>query len=148
MVFFTRQLYDGVQDCSGWTRKAENEWRRRARLYQAYLDLVAPMFPKAVVGLAENSLHDAVVESLAQNTGTLSLIMDAGGTAGPFSGRRVQLTFGGMKRPVSTRRLVGQWWFYEELHFSSRARFSLHVLFDTSELQIEADEVSIRRLGF
>lgn len=146
MVFFTRQLLDGVQDDSGWTRKAGREWRRRTELYRRYVAVITPMLPASVVRLCRETLHDAVVESVHQTSDTFALVMDARGALGGFRGRRVRLVFSGVKRRVPTRGLVGRWWLYEEPHLCSHARFSLHVLFHEDELEIEADELSIRRV--
>lgn len=146
MVFFTRKLHDGVQDESGWARRADREWKWRAKVYRRYVSAITPMLPTSLVRLCSETLHDALVESVEQDSGTLTLVMDARRALGGFSGRRVRLVFRGVRRRISTRGLVGKWWLYEEPHLSSRARFSLHVLFDKSEMEIEADDVSIKRL--
>lgn len=91
-------------------------------------------------------LHDAVVESIEQDSCTLTLIMDARGAFGGFTGRRVRLLFRGVRHRVPTRGIVGRFWLYEEPHLCSRARFSLHILFNQGEMEIEADELSIQRL--
>jgi len=146
MIFFTRQLQDGIQDDSGWTRRAGREWKRRAKIYRSYEAVIAPMLPAAVVTLCRKTLHDAVVESAEQDSGTLRLVMDARGALGGFRGHRVRLIFSGVKRRIRARGLVSKWWLYQEAHLSSRARFSLHVLFHRDEIEIEADELSIKRL--
>lgn len=146
MVFFTRKLQDGVQDDSGWTRRAGREWKRRAEVFRHYVTAITPMLPTAVIRLCRETLHDAVVESVEQDSGTLTLVMDARRALGGFRGRRVRLVFSGVRRRIPTRGLVGSWWLYEEPHLSSRARFSLHVLFHKGEMEIEADELSIKRL--
>lgn len=43
-------------------------------------------------------------------------------------------------------RLRGQWWLYDEAHLSSHSRFSLHVMFDKSDVEIDADALEIERL--
>lgn len=146
MIFFTRQLQDGVQDDSGWTRRAGQEWKRRAEIYRRYLAVIAPLLPSSVRRLCRETLHDAVVTSAKQHRGKIILVMDARGALGGFRGYRVRLTFSGAKRPIRTRGLVGNWWLYEEAHLSSRARFALHVLFHRGELEIEADELSIQKV--
>ena len=146
MIFFTRQLQDGVQEDSGWTRRAGREWQRRSAIYRRYMAAITPMLPPSVVRLCRETLHDAVVESLEQSSGTLKLVMDARGALGGFRGHRVRLVFSGMKRRIPTRGLVGRWWLYEEPHLCSRAQFSLHVLFHRGEMEIDADELSIKRL--
>lgn len=146
MVFFTRQLQDGVQDDSGWTRRAGREWKRRAEIYRRYVAVIRPMLPTSVVRLCSETCHDAVVESTQQHSGNLTFILDARGALGGFRGHRVQLKFKGVRRRVATRGLVGRFWLYEEPHLSSRAHFSLHVLFDRGEMEVEADELLIQQL--
>lgn len=146
MVFFTRQLQDGVQHDSGWTQRAGREWKKRAGIYRRYVSVIAPMLPAAVVRLCRETLHDAVVESVEQGSDTLALVMDARGALGSFRGRCVRLVFKGVQRRIPTRGLAGRWWLYEEPHLCSRARFSLHVLFHQGEIEIEADELSIQRV--
>src|SRR5262249_24910305 len=60
-----------------------------------------------------------------------------------YRGRKVRLTFHRVRRAVVISKLVGQWWLYHEAHLCSSARFSLHVLVDMSELEIEANELTI-----
>ena len=146
MVFFTRQLYDGMQPESGWERRAEREWTRRLKTYRRYEAVIAPLLPTSVVRLSRETLHDAVVQSVEQSTGSLTFDLDARRALGGFGGRRVRLSFTGVRRRIRTRGLVGHWWLYEEAHLSSRAKFALHVLFDTTELEIEAEELRIRRV--
>ena len=146
MIFFTRELQDGVQDDSGWTRRAGREWKRRAEIYRRYMAVIAPVLPLSVRRLFRETLHDAVVTSVKQQHGTLKLDLDARGALGGFRGYRVRLSFRGVKRPIRTRGVEGNWWLYEEAHLSSRARFALHVLLHRGELEIEADELSIQKL--
>ena len=145
MVFFTRQLYDGMQPESGWERRAQREWMRRWKISRRYEAVIAPLLPAPVVRLSHETLHDAVVESVEQRTGSLTFVMDARRAMGGFAGRRIRLTFTGVRRRIRTRGLVGHWWLYEEAHLCSRAKFALHVLFDSTELEIEADELRIQR---
>lgn len=146
MIFFTRQMQDGMQDGSGWTRKAGREWDRRAEIYERYLAAIQPMLPSSILRVCRETLHDAVVQSVEQTPGTLDLVMDARGALGGFRGQRVRLHFQGVRKRIRTTGLVGSWWLYEEAHLSSRATFSLHVLFHEGELEIEADKLTIRRL--
>jgi hypothetical protein len=145
MVFFTRQLYDGMQPESGWERRATAEWMRRWKISRRYEAIIAPLLPASVVRLSRETLHDAVVESVEQRTGKLTFVMDARRALGGFAGRRIRLVFTGVQRRIRTRGLVGHSWLYEEAHLCSRAKFALHVLFDSTELEIEADELRIRR---
>src|SRR5687768_10880357 len=113
MIFFTRALYEGVQDESGWSRRAERTWTRNSEIYQAYLFAITPLLPRSFVRLCRGTLHDSVIESVAQSTGRLTLFVDTRGSMGRFSGGRLQLTFTGVRRRIPVRGLVGEWWLYE-----------------------------------
>src|SRR5690349_8646528 len=134
MVFFTRQLYTGIQPNSGWERRAEKEWNRRSRICRRYEALIAPLLPASVVRLSGETLHDAVVRSVEQQPDRFIMFVDARGALGGFRGWRARLTFSGIHGRVRTRGLVGRWWLYEEVHLSSHAKFNLQVLFSDSEL--------------
>jgi hypothetical protein len=146
MIFFTRALQDGIQDKSGWTRRACRTFDRNQKIYEAYLKVITPLLPRSVVRLCRHGLHDAEIESVSQLNGSLSFVMDARHALGGFRGRRLQLTFLGVHRRISTRGLVGEWWVYEEIHLSSRAAFALHLLCNTHEFEIEADDLTIQLL--
>jgi len=146
MIFVTRQLYDGIQPGSGCERRAWREWQRREKIYGRYLKIISSLLPAAVRRLCREGLHDGQVESATSAHATLTLIVDLKHALGGFRGRRLQLTFSAVHGRGSTRGLRGQWWLYEEAHLSSRARFSLHVMLDKSELEIQADDLSIRRI--
>lgn len=146
MIFFTRELQDGLQHNSGWERKAMREWDKRIKFYRRYERLVGPLIPANVRRLCRKSLHDAVVVSAAQRGDVVTFVMDARGSFGGWRGHHVRLIFSGVRSRVRTRGLAEQWWIYNEVHLSSRAKFALHVLFDTDEIEIEADGLSIKRL--
>ena len=146
MIFFTRTLQDGVQDDSGWTRRAIRIWYRNQRIYQTCFAAISPLLPRSVVRLCKASLHDAVIESIEQQPGTLIFVIDAWGTDGGLAKRRIQLTFTGVRHRITTRGLVGEWWLYEEAYLSSHTSFALHVLLTTSEFEIEANGLDIKRL--
>jgi hypothetical protein len=145
MIFFTRQLYEGMQPKSGWERRALREWLRRSELFRRYIAVIAPLLPSPVVRLCNKTLHDAVIESVEQSKGSLTFLMDARRALGGFAGRRIRLSFAGVRRPIRIRGLVGHWWLYEEAHLCSRAKFALHVMFDNTEIEIEADELRIQK---
>jgi hypothetical protein len=146
MIFFTRELYLGYQPNSGWERRALREWDRAQEEYTRYLEVIAPRLPSSVRQLCSEGLHDGVVQRASHRAGELVLLLDMSGALGRFRGRGVRLTFRGVPGRVRTSRLAGQWWLYEEAHLRSRGRFALHVLFDTEELEIEADELVIERV--
>jgi hypothetical protein len=148
MIFFTRKLYDEMQaDTRGGTR-ALREWDRRAEAYRRYGQVVLPLVPKAVARLGREGLHDATIVSAVQRARRLTLIVDTTHALTRI-GRRghVRLVFHGVRGKIDTRRLARAWWCYEEVHLSSRARFALHVLFHRGELEIEADDLVIRRVS-
>jgi Protein of unknown function (DUF4085) len=146
MIFITRQLYEGTQPGSGWERRAGRQWDRRSEIYERDYEVVSPLLPIAVRRLCGHGLHDARVESASQVGGTLSLTVDATDALGGYRGRRLMLSFSGVRSRIPTRALRRQWWLYEEAHLSSRARFSLHVMFDKSDVEIEADGLEVVRL--
>jgi Protein of unknown function (DUF4085) len=143
MVFFTRELYLGIQPKSGRERRAEREWDRRSDIYAKYGEVIGPLLPAPVRRLCKQGLHDGVIRKAAFKGGELVLVVDATNALSGFRGRQVRLTFRGVRGRPSISKLVGQWWLYEEAHLTSRARFSLHVLLDPSEVEIEADELII-----
>jgi len=146
MIFVTRELYNGIQIDSGWERRAERDWVRRSEIYSRYYEVISTLLPSKVQRLCKHGLHDAFVESVSLKGGTLFLLMDAKNALGGFCGRKVGLTFSGIRKRIAVRGLRGQWWLYEEAHLSSKARFSLHVMFDKSDVEIEADDLLIERM--
>jgi hypothetical protein len=146
MIFFTRTLQDGIQDDSGWSRRAERTWHRNRQIYKTCFDAISPLLPRSVVRLCRETLHDAIIESVSQESGTLMFTLDARGALGGFRGRRVQLSFTGVRRRIPTRGLVGEWWLYEEAHLSSHAPFAFQVLLHAHEFELEADDLDIKLL--
>jgi hypothetical protein len=145
MIFFTRALQDGIQEESGWTRRACATFARNQKLYAAYVKLITPLLPRSIVRVCREGLHDAQIESVSQHR--IRFVMDARSSLGGFRGRRLQLTFEGVLRRIATRGLVGEWWLYEEVHLSSHAAFSLHALCSTREFEIEANHLTIQLLS-
>ena len=146
MIFFTRELQNGIQDNSGWARRAMNEWRRAEEMYTRYLEVISPRLPATVRQLCREGLHDGVIRRASHRSGELVLLLDMSGALGLFRGRPIRLTFRGVPGRMRTSHLAGQWWLCEEAHLRPRGRFGLHVLFDTEELEIEADELVIERV--
>jgi hypothetical protein len=144
MIFFTRNLQEELQRESDW-QKTSRRWKRYAQIYDNYLAAIAPLLPNSVKRLCHNSLHDAEVVTAQQKAGVLTLVMDTSNALSRFRGHCVHLRFHGVKKHVPLRGLAGQWWLYEEAHLCSRSRFSLHVLFHKSEVEIEADELLIQQ---
>jgi hypothetical protein len=97
--------------------------------------------------LCHNGLHDGVILSAARKSGELVLVVNTTNALSRFRGRPLRVTFRGVSGRVRTSHLAGQWWLYEEVHLRSGGRFSLHVLLDTDELEIDADELVLRRVS-
>jgi hypothetical protein len=146
MIFFTRELYQGYQPGSGWERRATREWNRASDDYRRYFEVISPRLPASVRRLCNSGPHDGVIRSASHRGGELVLVLDVSGALGQFQSRRpLRLTFRGVPGRIRTSHLAGQWWLYQEAHLRPAARFSLHVLFDTHELEIDADELVIGR---
>jgi hypothetical protein len=143
MIFFTRELFRGSQPKSGWERRASREWDRRAKIYARYAEVIAPMLPASVVRLCDNGLHDGVILYASRAGDGLSFVIDTANSLTVFRTSTVHLEFRGVRGRPRVSNLLGEWWLYEEAHLSSRARFSLHVLFNQAELEFEAEELSI-----
>jgi hypothetical protein len=151
MIFFTRRLYEGYQPNSNWQKRAYKEWENNRRIYSGYAAIIAPLLPKSVVQLDYSGLHDAVVTSIKQGADDLSIVLD---TTDALSRsylfcKEVSLLFGGVRKKIQTKGLVGKSWIEQEVHLCSRAKFSLHVLFqgrhdDMNEIEIEADSLKIK----
>jgi ankyrin repeat protein len=148
MKFITRRLYEGIQPDSGWERRAERQWEQRSAAYDRHYRAIAPRLPASVRRLCDNGLHDAEVESASQPHGALVLVIDATSALGRYRGRHLRLTFSGLPRRLHLPDLREQWWLYEEAHLSKRSRFSLHVMFDKSDVAIDADALKIEKLPF
>jgi Protein of unknown function (DUF4085) len=143
MIFYTRELFAGTQPNSGWEGRASREWRRRAEIHARYAAVIAPLLPAPVVRLCDHGLHDGVIRRAARQGDELVMVVDTTNALTGFRGSAVRLTFRGVRGRPAVSRLAGEWWLYQEAHLSSRARFSLHVLFNEAEIEIEADGLSI-----
>lgn len=143
MIFYTRELFQGTQPNSGWERRALREWHRRAEIHARYAAAIAPLLPAPVVRLCDHGLHDGEIHRATRRGDELVMVVDTTSALTRFWGSAVRLTFRGVRGRPAVSRLAGEWWLYQEAHLSARARFSLHVLFNRAELEVEADELSI-----
>jgi hypothetical protein len=148
MIFFTRRLYEGYQPESGWEQRALNEWKRNQEIYHRYAAVIAPLVPAAVTRFDQSGPHDAVVTSVDQQPGVLTIALDATNALGQFRGRQIRLTFSGVKKKIKTSGLVGHCWLFQEIHLSSRARFAMRVFFDKKEIEIEANRLEIKKTRY
>jgi hypothetical protein len=90
-------------------------------------------------------LHDAQVVSAIRKRDTVTLVMDTSSAVSRFRGYCVHVCFNGVKSRVPLRDLAGQWWLYQEAHLCSRSRFSFHIMFDKSDVEVEADHLVIKQ---
>jgi hypothetical protein len=118
-------------------------WDRLGELYVEYRKSIRSLLPKNIVTLDTVGLHDAVVVASFQKGSELTMTLDATGALSKWSGHHVTLRFSGVANRVKTRRLVGQGWYYNEVHLSANSAFSLHVLLADDDIQIDADDVVI-----
>jgi Protein of unknown function (DUF4085) len=144
MIFFTRELFEGTQPQSGWERRAMRETERRGKIYGKYFDVIAPLLPPAVVRLCKTGLHDGVIQEASLKNHELVLVVDTTNALSGFRDSLVTLTFRGVRGHPVPSKLVGEWWLYEEAHLSSNAPFSLHVMFNKLDLEIEAETLVIK----
>ena len=144
MIFFTRDLYEGIQPQSGWERRALREWKRRSRLYSRYVPVIVPLLPRAVARLCRIGLHDALVHAAKSTSDSFNVTLDARDALSEFRGDMVTLAFTGVRGRVPTRRLLGDTWLYEEAHLAAGG-FTLHVLFEHTDLEVRATGLSILR---
>jgi hypothetical protein len=141
-------MYEESQPHSGHERRALNEYKKSNEVYHRYAAVIAPLLPAEVARFDQSGPHDAVVTSINQEPGVLTIALDATNALGQFRGRQIRLTFSGVKKKVKASGLVGQWWLFQEVHLSSRARFSMHVFFDRQEIEIEADSLEIKKTRY
>jgi hypothetical protein len=144
MIFFTREFFDGTQPHSGWERRAMRETERRGKIYAKYFAVISPLLPRAVVRLCKAGLHDGVIQEASLEDHELVLVVDTANALSAFRGSLVRLTFRGVRGRPSVSKLIGEWWLYEEAHLSSNAPFSLHVMFNKVDLEIEAEQLVIK----
>src|SRR5881628_1165495 len=144
MIFFTRHLYEGYQPGSTWERRALRLWDRNRKLYQRYFAVISALLPRSAVKLWKLSFHDCKIQKIKETKKQIIFQLDTTHAIGLSPQHTVYLTFVGVKSPIPSSGLVGRWWLYEEIHLSSRAAFSCHVMLDRGEFEIEADEVIVR----
>jgi hypothetical protein len=144
MLFFTRELYDGSQDGSGWTRVARFKIERICKLYKRYFRLIRPSLSLSAVAFDKFSFHDSQIVERRWRDQKLCLILDTAGAFHAFPKRHAHITFTGVRHPPSPLPQKKDWWIWDELHLGSRTKFSLHVMFTETEIEIPADNVSVR----
>lgn len=143
MIFITRELYDGWQEKSGWTRTATAKTARNFKLYRRYLRLIRPFLPDSAIRFSKFSFHDAEVVACSCGGGKLKLVLDTAGVFAPLPARYAHITFKGVRQSPFPMPRKKEWWFYSEVHLGSRSKFCLHVMFTQTDVEISADEVGV-----
>jgi hypothetical protein len=144
MLFFTRELYDGCQDESGWTRTARSKIEHNCKLYKRYFRLIRPFLPPSAVAFDKFGFHDAQIVERNWRDQKLILILDTARTFFIFPKRYAHITFTGVRHSPSPLPKKKDWWIWDEFHLGSRTKFSLHVMFTKTEIQIPADDIRLR----
>jgi hypothetical protein len=144
MIFFTRELHEGYQDDSGWTRLAAVTYSRNFKLYKKYLRLIQPFLPASAIRFSTFSFHDCEVIERDWREQRLHLVLDTAGATMPLPKRYAHITFTGVRR--CPPRLPGkeEWWHSDEFHLGSRSKFCLHVMFTKTDVEIPADEIRLK----
>jgi hypothetical protein len=143
MIFFTRELYKGYQEKSGWTRTATTKANRNFKLYQKYFRLIRPFLPDSAIRFSTLGFHDSELVAWRYRGGKLQIVLDTSGVFAPLPARYAHVTFqGARQRPHHPRKK--EWWLYSEFHLGSRSNFRLHVMFTATDVVIAADEVRLR----
>jgi len=143
MKFFTRTRYDAIQ---GESAAADRDWDLAAADYTRHLARIRDRLPASVQKCCDLSLHDGIVVSVGQpSSDEFEIVIDA--TRNPWGPRgRFKLSFIGVTSETLQQPSVQDWWLYEEWHLSD-AGFALHVLFEKSELLVEASALAFESLN-
>src|SRR5437868_11574169 len=96
MIFFTRELYQGYQEKSGWTRSATVKTNRNSKLYQRYFRLIRPFLPDSAIKFSKLSFHDSELLTWNCHAGKLWVVLDTYGVSVPLPGRYAHITFRGV----------------------------------------------------
>jgi hypothetical protein len=144
MLFFTRELFEGFQPDSGWERSATIKVNRNSKLYKKYFRLIRPFLPKSAIRFEQFGFHDSEVIERMWKDEKLFLLLDTAGTFLPLPKRYAHLTFTGVRRCPPQLPKKKEWWNWDEFHLGSRTKFSLHVMFTRSEIEIPADDIRLR----
>lgn len=144
MIFFTRQLYDGYQPGSKWQNRAMKLWDRNGKIYKKYFKLISPLLPKSVIKANDISLHDCRVRSVVCDNDQISFTLDTASAVALSPHYTAVVSFKGVKNKVPVSKLNGAWWLYDEVHLSHSSRFAYHIFLDRIDLEVYADEFSIK----
>ena len=145
MIFFTRELHEGYQDDSGWTRLAAVKYSRNFKLYKKYFRIIRPFLPSSAIRFSKFGFHDCEVIWRDWREQKLHLILDTAGAIMPLPRRYAHITIIGVRRCPARLPRKKEWWHSDEFHLGSRSKFCLHVMFTKTDVEIPADEI---RLAF
>jgi hypothetical protein len=140
--YFTRERFDANQDD---TPEAELDWNKAVDDYASHLERIRGQLPEGSRDLWELTLHDGSVERVERPSAeSVRIVIDA--TRNPWGPRgKFELVFEGVNPATLVEPVLKDGWLYEELHISDRG-FAFHVLFDRSEMIIEAQRAKVRSL--
>ena len=144
MIFFTRELHEGYQDDSGWTRRATIKYGRNFELYKKYFRLVRPFLPLSAIRFSEFDFHDCEIVECYWRARKFYMVLDTAGALDPFPKRYAHITFTSVHRCPSPLPRKREWWHSSEFHLGSRSKFCLHLMFTQTDLEIPADEIRLR----
>ena len=144
MIFFTRELHEGYQDRSGWTRTASIKYERNFKLYKSYFRLIRPFLPKSAIRFSKFGFHDCEIVNRHWRQGSLFFVLDTAGGMTSFPKRYAHLTFTGVQRSPARLPRKKEWWHSDEFHLGSRTKFCLHIMFTSTDIEIPADEIRLR----
>ena len=153
MRFFTRKLYDGLQEHLKLTDHEESErsfktagaaWDLARRQCEDYLLDVRATLPSDILALVESEFHDAVVVSATFVGQILEIVLDT--TSAPWSHikPRVRLRFAGVTGVTGMDGIAGEWLLYDEL-FVGDAYYEYSVLLSRVEMSVRFRNVAIYR---
>ena len=143
MIFFTRELHEGYQDDSGWTRSATMKYSRNFKVYGKYFRLISPFLPSSAIRFSKFGFHDSEVVARHWKDEKLRLILDTAGAIFPLPRRYAHITFTGVRVCPSQLPRKKEWWRSDEFHLGSRSKFCLHVMFTKTDVEIPADQIRL-----
>ena len=109
MIFFTRELHEGYQDDSGWTRSATVKYSRNFKLYRKYFRLIRPFLPLSAIRFSKFGFHDSEVVARDWKDQKLRLILDTAGAIS-LTPALSRITFAGVRACPSQLPRKKEWW--------------------------------------
>ena len=141
MIFFTRELCNAYQPGSPRERQASNEWNRRLKVYRQYFNIIFKFLPKNLRKLERYSFHDCEIKSVKESKSNIVFILDTSNSVGFSPNYKIILKFKGIKNNPQVKKIIGQYWLYDEVHLSAEAAFDYHIFLDKEDIVISANDV-------